>query len=69
MQECKNQLGLSKTTKIQDVWFYKEFLTQNKIVKHQNKIDILVSKNGSIPKGRNIACIEYVNGKIENKFS
>jgi hypothetical protein len=69
MLECKNQLGLSKTTKIQDVWFYKEFLLKNKIVSHQNKIDILVSKNGIIPKGKNIAYIEYSNGKIENKFS
>lgn len=68
-RECENALGLSKATKIQDVWYYKEFLNQNNILRHKNKVDLLLNKNECIPKGREIARIEFSNGKIEKIYS
>lgn len=68
-KECENSLGLSKATKIQDVWYYKEFLNQNNILHHKNKVDLLVNKNKYIPKGREIAYIEFSNGKTEKIYS
>lgn len=64
-KECENLLNLGKSTKIQDTWFYKEFLIENKIKVHKNKIDLILAKSHSktIPKGRIVAEVEFENGE------
>lgn len=68
-KECESLLKLSKATKLSDVWYYKEFLKANGIVKHKNKIDLLMNKNNCIPKGREIAIIIFENGEEVIKYA
>lgn len=69
MSECKKLLNLSKSIKMQDVWYYKEFLEKNNILRHKNKIDILQNKNHCVPSGKSVAVIEFSNGKIVTKYA
>lgn len=68
-KECEKLLNLSKATKLADVWYYKEFLKDNKIIKHKNKIDLLQNKNHCIPKGRQVAEIIFEDGQRLVQYS
>lgn len=68
-KECESLLKLSKCTKLSDVWYYKQFLKNNEILKHKNKIDILQNKNHCIPKGKEVAEIIFEDGQTLVKYS
>ena len=68
-KECESLLKLSKATKLNDVWYYKEYLKAKGIVKHKNKIDLLMNKNNCVPKGREIAIIIFENGEEVIKYA
>lgn len=70
-KECGQLLGLGRNTKIYDMWFYKDFVRENNIKHHKNKVDLLHNKNNNAPiaKGKVIAEILFNDGKKIIKYA
>lgn len=68
--ECERKLGLSKATKLSDRWFFKEYLSQNNIVKYKNKIDLFKcgKRKYTDRSDQIIALIEYGDGNIYKRY-
>lgn len=70
-KECERLLGLGDATKIYDMWFYKDFVKENNIKHHKNKVDLLHNKNNNEPiaKGKVIAEIIFNDGEKIIKYA
>ena len=62
-------LGLSEGAKIQEKWYYKEFLEQNGIKYHKNSVDLLISKNKILPEGKLVAVVVFEDGKTIERYT
>ena len=58
-KECSEILGVPGKTKLNDLWYYKDYLQSNGVVSHKNSIDILKSKNNFGGKKQKVAEIVY----------
>jgi hypothetical protein len=66
---CQRMLGLSEGAKIQEKWYYKEFLEQNGIKYHKNSVDLLISKNKILPEGKLVAVVVFEDGKTIERYT
>lgn len=70
-KECQSKLGMREGAKLNDKWYYKEFLKSNNIVSHKNSIDLLNCKDRAIRNhtGALLATVVYDDGTVYEKYA
>lgn len=70
-KECQRLLGMPAGSKLNDKWYYKEFLKENHIVSHKNKIDLFECQDRASKehKGKVLAIIKFDDGKEYVKYA
>ena len=68
-RECKDRMGIGKSTHIADSRHYKKMLKEKGIKSVKNNIDLIRNKRGDINKGDKTGYIVYINGNVENIYA
>lgn len=68
-KRCEKLLPLTGSRKLNDKWWYKDYIIKHGISKHRNNVDTLFKKhNGNmkgIPLDREIGYVRYQDGKTD----
>lgn len=69
-KQCENELGLTRASKLTDMWYYKEFVKKNGIKSHKNRIDMLNTKKckSRNHNGEILAYILYDDGTEYKRY-
>ncbi len=69
-KECDKQLKLSKSSKLNDMWYFKEYLERNSIASYKNRVDMLQTKRclRKDHKGEMLSEITFCDGTTERTY-
>lgn len=66
--ECKKRVGLSGSSKIVDMSFYKRYIKEKGIKTVKNNIDIILKRRGFLRDGEVIGYVEYKDGTLTELY-